>query len=516
MAIKYYNMKRFLFAAIAVLALVSCVKELENQDPSKKEQPEGTAFVKGQEVILTCGQEETKVTGDSDGAGGFTFKWQDGDQILVSVTGSPSEASLFDLISMSSDKKTATFKGFMPGTGTNFDVQWPANTPDLASATQQYKSDGIDASKMLFKATSCTLESDITLLPQYSVLRLNLYGYDRKVKTVKVTNLTAAPQETYNLSCSTSVRVPKNESGAVPFYVIVPTGTYNFSIAVTADEVVPAEDNKSSYVDGANYGAGVVVTTGNYATTGAGKTFTKGQIKNMPACCITTIWAPVNCGYDATNHPYGKLYQYGRKYGCVYNGTVDPDAGGIIQTYDNTTTDVSSMTDNTKFYKNWMSTSWPASKDPCPPGWRVPVVMELNKLLGGNEATIYWLNYATSGYVNYGHWFNGTTTPNTIKSGSSTEYEGLHLISAGFRNFENGASAYRREQGYYWAADFFGESPLDHKQKAYGIGFFSNYVNVAFNDPAMAFAVRCILDEGAASSGANLPDDMTNKTGSWN
>ena len=27
------------------------------------------------------------------------------------------------------------------------------------------------------------------------------------------------------------------------------------------------------------------------------------------------IWAPVDCGYHAVNYPYGKLYQWGRKYG---------------------------------------------------------------------------------------------------------------------------------------------------------------------------------------------------------
>jgi hypothetical protein len=32
------------------------------------------------------------------------------------------------------------------------------------------------------------------------------------------------------------------------------------------------------------------------------------------------IWAPVNCGYNETDFKYGKLYQWGRKYGQGYNG----------------------------------------------------------------------------------------------------------------------------------------------------------------------------------------------------
>ena len=27
------------------------------------------------------------------------------------------------------------------------------------------------------------------------------------------------------------------------------------------------------------------------------------------------VWAPVNCGYHATDYKYGKMYQWGRKYG---------------------------------------------------------------------------------------------------------------------------------------------------------------------------------------------------------
>ena len=32
------------------------------------------------------------------------------------------------------------------------------------------------------------------------------------------------------------------------------------------------------------------------------------------------VWAPVNCGYHATDFKYGKLYQWGRKYGQGYSG----------------------------------------------------------------------------------------------------------------------------------------------------------------------------------------------------
>ena len=34
-----------------------------------------------------------------------------------------------------------------------------------------------------------------------------------------------------------------------------------------------------------------------------------------------TVWAPVNCGYHEIDYPYGKLYQWGRKYGQGYVGS---------------------------------------------------------------------------------------------------------------------------------------------------------------------------------------------------
>ena len=33
------------------------------------------------------------------------------------------------------------------------------------------------------------------------------------------------------------------------------------------------------------------------------------------------VWAPVNCGYHATDFKYGKLYQWGRKYGQGYDSS---------------------------------------------------------------------------------------------------------------------------------------------------------------------------------------------------
>ena len=45
------------------------------------------------------------------------------------------------------------------------------------------------------------------------------------------------------------------------------------------------------------------------------------------------IWAPVNCGYHETDFKYGKLYQWGRKYGQGYDGDLYDSKNKVIGTY---------------------------------------------------------------------------------------------------------------------------------------------------------------------------------------
>ena len=53
-------------------------------------------------------------------------------------------------------------------------------------------------------------------------------------------------------------------------------------------------DNTVEYIDeyGINHGGGIMIDS--------------------------IVWAPVNCGYHATDFPYGKLYQWGRYHGQGY------------------------------------------------------------------------------------------------------------------------------------------------------------------------------------------------------
>ena len=113
----------------------------------------------------------------------------------------------------------------------------------------------------------------------------------------------------------------------------------------------PTQEPEGYIVDGQNYGRGV--TIGNL------------------------IWAPVNCGYDK-DHPYGKLYQWGRKDGVELKGSGnEPTFSDDPVTPENAKPNI--------FYKQWSvkdNSLWASggAGNPCPKGWRIPTKDEMDIL----------------------------------------------------------------------------------------------------------------------------------------
>ena len=150
------------------------------------------------------------------------------------------------------------------------------------------------------------------------------------------------------------------------------TGTCTIKvIAPTTREV------KDYEVDGISYGKGIVI----------------GDV----------IWAPVNCGYepatsDSKGYPYGKLYQWGRKYGQGYSTSYDASVPEIVEgpifaingqkdIYSNTfftasesPYDWTSPQDDNLWNSGTEENPAKTGNDPCPKGWRVPTYAELDKL----------------------------------------------------------------------------------------------------------------------------------------
>ena len=118
----------------------------------------------------------------------------------------------------------------------------------------------------------------------------------------------------------------------------------------------------------------------------------------------------MNCGYHKDNFKYGKLYQWGRKYGQGYSGALydgdlnclgdysDSEVPSILSGPVSLSTGQSKANEDKFYYASsdpwdwcspqdhelWNSGSESApvktEYDPCPEGWRVPTYAELDEL----------------------------------------------------------------------------------------------------------------------------------------
>ena len=216
-----------------------------------------------------------------------------------------------------------------------------------------------------------------------------------------------------------------------------------------------------------------------------------------------TVWAPVNCGYHATDYKYGKLYQWGRKYGQGYSGTLYVDGttsstsadttvpsivdGGVYVTTGNSQSSADIFYTGTDVgYYDWASpqngTLWNSGiesnpkktvYDPCPSGWRVPTYAELNKLCQN------YSSWTCEGGQN-GYWFSGeiayaATVPQVFFPAAGVRYAG-------------GTTGGRGYSGGYWS------SRPNEATDGHCLLFYSNEVRVTFsgNHRANGNSVRCV------------------------
>ena len=202
------------------------------------------------------------------------------------------------------------------------------------------------------------------------------------------------------------------------------------------------------------------------------------------------VWAPVNCGYHETDYKYGKLYQWGRKYGQGYDSS-DASVPSIVSGPVSLSTGQSEPNSD-KYYSNssspydWVSpqdsTLWNSGTeanpvkteyDPCPEGWRVPTLAELNGLKANRSS---W----TTNENQNGYWFSGSR----VYSKSASR---VFFPAAGCRNYLDGNASYQGYRGYYW-------SSRTYSNDAYDL-YFNNspssvYMYYAYC--AYGFSVRCV------------------------
>ena len=180
------------------------------------------------------------------------------------------------------------------------------------------------------------------------------------------------------------------------------------------------------------------------------------------------VWAPVNCGYHEINYPYGKLYQWGRKYGQGYDsvwydqylvsskdatapvieeGGVSPVWGNRIENENVFYLRMDSITNDwsdPSYDKLWNSGSEEIPKkteyDPCPVGWRVPTYAELNELSQNSSSGL-----PTDANHHKGKFFSG---PYVYLDDAPKVF----IPVAGYRDNLRGIASLRTEYGFYWSS----------------------------------------------------------------
>lgn len=221
------------------------------------------------------------------------------------------------------------------------------------------------------------------------------------------------------------------------------------------------------------------------------------------------IWAPVNCGYHQTKFKYGKLYQWGRRYGQGYDGAKCDWGGWEDGTYSDglvprvlsgpvSLNEGQSESAENYFYStdskpfDWLSRSddmlWnpgtednpkKADYDPCPDGWRIPTYAELESL-GGHKSSTAIENGL------YGCWFSDSQD-------SSASVSRVFLPVAGYRG-NNGSAKHRCSDGYYWSSKTWRNTTYK-LYYGYALHFTDSYTQMFDFARSYGFSVRCVQEQ---------------------
>lgn len=312
-------------------------------------------------------------------------------------------------------------------------------------------------------------KTSLTLTPRFSY-----------TLTTKITPIDATDQSVEWSSDNTSV-VTVDQSGVVTTLssgtAVITAEAGGVTSTCTIKVIAPTTREVKEYkVDGVSYGKGIVI----------------GDV----------IWAPVNCGYepatsDSKGYPYGKLYQWGRKYGQGYSTSYDASQPEIVEgpisavngqkeKYSNTFFIVRSEYNYDWLYPQddnlWNSGTEEnpvkTEYDPCPEGWRVPTYAELDRL--SNNYSSFMTVGNQKGYYFCGDYTYLDNAPQVF------------FPAAGYRNGSNGGTNSRGYGGYYW-------SSRPHNTHAHYLLFRSNDVllgnfSSSLDARALGSSVRCVQE----------------------
>ena len=221
------------------------------------------------------------------------------------------------------------------------------------------------------------------------------------------------------------------------------------------------------------------------------------------------VWAPVNCGYHKDDYKYGKLYQWGRKYGQGYSGDLyDVNEKKVGEFSDATVPTIeeggiSVVTGNHKsksniFYTAFNNGDWVDPRndklwnsdsesnpvnteyDPCPEGWRVPTYAELDELNNN------YSSWTTNENGQPGYWFSGA-------SSYTATVPQVFFPAAGYRNCYDGDAYGRGYYGVYWSSR---PNKIPYGTSySYSLFFLSHDIYMYdLSDRAYGYSVRCVQE----------------------
>ncbi|MHC1780893.1 MAG: FISUMP domain-containing protein [Bacteroidales bacterium] len=201
-------------------------------------------------------------------------------------------------------------------------------------------------------------------------------------------------------------------------------------------------------------------------------------LANMPTFG-SVKWAPVNCGYDPAN-VNGLVYQWHRKYGQFFVST-GATAGTVSLATGNDPANIDAFYTNSTTPYDWCSaqqSSWSSSAEynPCPTGWRVPTIAELESLYSAGST---WV--ASGPDSQPGRWVGGNH--DTDHAGS------IFFPAAGGRSNADGTLQAVGTGGRYWSSDVLSSTEVYRMQFNSSSGLSTVTAN---QYRSYGFTVRCV------------------------
>ena len=534
--VKENIMKRYKYILFVLFSILACQSEID-QNENTNENAIPMSFYAGIEIpkdpILT----KTVLDGSpSDAFRNVLWEYQD----EVYVTNGSQSAKFINTSQGTSE--IALLEGQL-AEGANYFAAYPFNivtnsslssiTVDLPSE-QRYCADGIESEAFpmvaqceegVFNFKNICGILVVQLLGDETVSSVTFSGKDSDGNSIPVSgtgtvsmSYSDVPTLVMNNSSNTSVSLSSstgiklNSTTPTSFHIVLPPGVYN-----TFELVITAEDGSQMMLNSDK----ILTVRRSIRTTTSPMNFSPSFLCYIDEYGVNhgtgvmigeTVWAPVNCGYHETDFRYGKLYQWGRKYGQGYDGALYDVNGDKIGTYSDSSvptiksesailSEGLSKSNENYFYitssirdYDWLSSPnnklWNSGTeenpirteyDPCPEGWRVPTYAELDELISN------YSSWTTDKNGQAGYWFCGESSYTEI-------VQSIFLPAAGMRTYSGNAGNLGR-MGSYWSS----KSSDYHVSAGYGdfacaFDFSDGYLYIGSDYRSSGYSIRCVQE----------------------